>query len=135
MIYASVFCFFICKRRIVKEIGGKCLLICSLVTIEGPRPGALKISKKHCCVESEYGSHHFECVFGRHRERYTFYEKKDDRVQVRKAASNQPFETESGALSSKNYGDALRSFLDAFYRFSRPHTVIGTVTFFQTHVL
>ncbi|XP_016901965.1 homogentisate phytyltransferase 1, chloroplastic isoform X3 [Cucumis melo] len=96
------------------------------VRLPSPRPGALKISKKHCCVESEYGSHHFECVFGRHRERYTFYEKKDDRVQVRKAASNQPFETESGALSSKNYGDALRSFLDAFYRFSRPHTVIGT---------
>lgn len=94
--------------------------------IEGPRPGALKISKRHCCVESEYESHNFECVSRKHRERYTFFQKKDNRIQVRKAASNQPFETESGALSSKNYGDSVRSFLDAFYRFSRPHTVIGT---------
>ncbi|KGN61152.1 homogentisate phytyltransferase 1, chloroplastic isoform X1 [Cucumis sativus] len=96
------------------------------VRLPGPRPGALKISKRHCCVESEYESHHCEFVFRRHRERYTFYQKKDDRIQVRKAASNQPFETESEALSSKNYGDSVRSFLDAFYRFSRPHTVIGT---------
>ncbi|XP_038889435.1 homogentisate phytyltransferase 1, chloroplastic isoform X1 [Benincasa hispida] len=96
------------------------------VWLPSPRPGALKISKRHCCVESEYESHHFECVFRRHQERHTSYQKKDNRIQVRKAASNQPFETESGALSSKNYGDSIRSFLDAFYRFSRPHTVIGT---------
>lgn len=86
-------------------------------------------------MESEYESHNFECVSRKHRERYTFFQKKDNRIQVRKAASNQPFETESGALSSKNYGDSVRSFLDAFYRFSRPHTVIGTVTFLKTHVL
>lgn len=104
------------------------MLINSHVT-EGPRPGALKISRRHCSAESEPESHHLECVFKRHQERYTFYQKKDHRIQVRKAASNQPFESDSGVLSSKKYGDSLKSFLDAFYRFSRPHTVIGTVTF------
>ena len=101
----------------------------SHVLIEGSRPGALKISKRPSWVESESKSHHVECVFRRHWEGYTFCQKKDNRIQIRNAASNQPFESESEVLHSKNYGDSVKSFLDAFYRFSRPHTVIGTVTF------
>ncbi|XP_022153308.1 homogentisate phytyltransferase 1, chloroplastic isoform X2 [Momordica charantia] len=90
----------------------------------GLRLGALKIPKTQCSTESE--SHHLQCVFRRNQGRYTLYQKKDNRIQVRKAASNQPFESESGVLSPKNYSDSVKGFLDAFYRFSRPHTVIGT---------
>ncbi|KAG6598874.1 Homogentisate phytyltransferase 1, chloroplastic, partial [Cucurbita argyrosperma subsp. sororia] len=96
------------------------------VWLPSPRPGALKISKRPSCVEFESKSHHVECVFRRHWEGYTFCQKKDNRIQIRNAASNQPFGSESEVLHSKNYGDSVKSFLDAFYRFSRPHTVIGT---------
>ncbi|XP_022929670.1 homogentisate phytyltransferase 1, chloroplastic-like isoform X2 [Cucurbita moschata] len=96
------------------------------VWLPSPRPGALKMSKRPSCVESESKSHHVECVFRRHWEGYTFCQKKNNRIQIRNAASNHPFESESEVLHSKNYGDSVKSFLDAFYRFSRPHTVIGT---------
>ncbi|XP_023547225.1 homogentisate phytyltransferase 1, chloroplastic-like [Cucurbita pepo subsp. pepo] len=96
------------------------------VWLPSPRPGALKIFKRSSCVESESKSYHVECVFRRHWEGYTFCQKKDNRIQIRSAASNQPFESESEVLHSKNYVDSVKSFLDAFYRFSRPHTVIGT---------
>ncbi|CAN1167346.1 Homogentisate phytyltransferase 1, chloroplastic [Linum perenne] len=42
------------------------------------------------------------------------------------ATSGQPLESEPGGYGSKNTLDSLKKSLDAFYRFSRPHTVIGT---------
>ncbi|XP_027329479.1 homogentisate phytyltransferase 1, chloroplastic-like isoform X2 [Abrus precatorius] len=43
-----------------------------------------------------------------------------------KASSGQSFESQSQSFHSKPILDAVRNSLDAFYRFSRPHTVIGT---------
>jgi homogentisate phytyltransferase/homogentisate geranylgeranyltransferase len=42
-------------------------------------------------------------------------------------ASRQPLPSEPEANDSANIWKPISSFLDAFYRFSRPHTVIGTV--------
>ncbi|KAL5974022.1 hypoxanthine-guanine phosphoribosyltransferase [Asimina triloba] len=42
------------------------------------------------------------------------------------ATSGHPSESEPEVISSKNFWNALLASLDAFYRFSRPHTVIGT---------
>ncbi|CAK8564121.1 unnamed protein product [Lathyrus sativus] len=55
------------------------------------------------CKATEGGSTHQEC----------------NRKFIVKAAPEQSFESEQPAFDPKN-------FLDAFYRFSRPHTVIGT---------
>ncbi|KAE9601654.1 putative homogentisate phytyltransferase [Lupinus albus] len=48
------------------------------------------------------------------------------RKYVVKAASEQSFESEPQAFDPKSIWDSAKSSLDAFYRFSRPHTVIGT---------
>lgn len=48
---------------------------------------------------------------------------------VVKAAPEQSFESEHPAFDPKNILVAVKNSLDAFYRFSRPHTVIGTVKF------
>lgn len=45
------------------------------------------------------------------------------------ACGGQPLESEPNVYDSKNLWNSVTSFLDAFYRFSRPHTVIGTVEF------
>lgn len=43
------------------------------------------------------------------------------------AASGQPLESGPGEFNSGRIGDSVKNAVDAFYRFSRPHTVIGTV--------
>ncbi|CAL0330342.1 unnamed protein product [Lupinus luteus] len=48
------------------------------------------------------------------------------RKYVVKAASEQSFESEPQAFDPKSIWVSAKSSLDAFYRFSRPHTVIGT---------
>ncbi|XP_010688452.2 homogentisate phytyltransferase 1, chloroplastic isoform X1 [Beta vulgaris subsp. vulgaris] len=42
------------------------------------------------------------------------------------ACCGQPLESEPDVYDSKTLWNSLSNFLDAFYRFSRPHTVIGT---------
>ncbi|XP_061361734.1 homogentisate phytyltransferase 1, chloroplastic [Gastrolobium bilobum] len=49
-----------------------------------------------------------------------------NRRYVVKAASGQSFESEPRAFDPKSIWDSVKHSLDAFYRFSRPHTVIGT---------
>ncbi|KAJ1433469.1 UbiA prenyltransferase family [Sesbania bispinosa] len=49
-----------------------------------------------------------------------------NRKYVVKAAPEQSFESEPHAFETKNILDSVKNSLDAFYRFSRPHTVIGT---------
>ena len=61
-------------------------------------------------------------------EGYTFYKGGEKKIVVN-AASGQPLESESGASASKSTGKLAVNAIDAFYRFSRPHTVIGTVKF------
>ncbi|KAL2343213.1 hypothetical protein Fmac_004498 [Flemingia macrophylla] len=43
-----------------------------------------------------------------------------------KATSEQSFEAEPQAFDPKSISDSVKHSVDAFYRFSRPHTVIGT---------
>ncbi|KAI8565843.1 hypothetical protein RHMOL_Rhmol03G0292200 [Rhododendron molle] len=45
---------------------------------------------------------------------------------IANAASSQPLESEPGAYHPKNPWESMQDALNAFYRFSRPHTVIGT---------
>lgn len=53
------------------------------------------------------------------------YHRYDSKYLVN-AASGQPLESEHGDYSPKGTLKSLTNVLDAFYRFSRPHTVIGT---------
>lgn len=50
----------------------------------------------------------------------------DERKYTVNAASEQPLESEPAAYQPKNPWKSVPGALDAFYRFSRPHTVIGT---------
>lgn len=52
-----------------------------------------------------------------------------NRKYVVKAAPGKSFESEPDALDPKDVLGSVKNSLDAFYRFSRPHTVIGTVKF------
>lgn len=61
-------------------------------------------------------------------ERSTFYQRQNKTWLVN-AASGHPLESDPGAYNQKSVWDSVKSGFDAFYRFSRPHTVIGTVKF------
>ncbi|KAL5549235.1 hypothetical protein UlMin_004466 [Ulmus minor] len=58
-------------------------------------------------------------------ERPIFYQRQNKRCIVN-AAAGQPLDSDSGAYNSNSILNSAKSTLDAFYRFSRPHTVIGT---------
>jgi hypothetical protein len=70
-------------------------------------------------------NHHCEGVEGQSK-----YQECNREFSV-KAAPEQSFESEHPAFDPKNILDVVKNILDAFYRFSRPHTVIGTVEFFS----
>ncbi|XP_010094206.2 homogentisate phytyltransferase 1, chloroplastic [Morus notabilis] len=55
----------------------------------------------------------------------TFYQRQNKRFPVN-ATAGHPLESEPEAISSKDVWNSTKDALDAFYRFSRPHTVIGT---------
>lgn len=57
-----------------------------------------------------------------------FHQRQNKRLLVN-AAAGQPLESEPPAYTPKSVGNSAKDALDAFYRFSRPHTVIGTVSF------
>ncbi|KAK2358756.1 glycinol 4-dimethylallyltransferase [Trifolium repens] len=65
-------------------------------------------------------NHHCEGVEGQSK-----YQECNREFSV-KAAPEQSFESEHPAFDPKNILDVVKNILDAFYRFSRPHTVIGT---------
>lgn len=44
------------------------------------------------------------------------------------AASGQPLGSEPEAFGTKGTWETVQTSVDAFYRFSRPHTIIGTVS-------
>lgn len=52
---------------------------------------------------------------------------KRNREWIVNAASGQPLESGPGSFNSGPSWDSVKHSVDAFYRFSRPHTVIGTV--------
>lgn len=53
------------------------------------------------------------------------------------SASEYPIESDpgTGAFTPKSPRKSVQDVLDAFYRFSRPHTVIGTVRFSSIYYL
>ncbi|GAU23344.1 hypothetical protein TSUD_333910 [Trifolium subterraneum] len=65
-------------------------------------------------------NHYCEGVEGKSK-----YQERNRKFAVN-AAPEQSFESEHPAFDSKNILDAVKNTVDAFYRFSRPHTVIGT---------
>lgn len=50
------------------------------------------------------------------------------------AASEQPLESEPLSYQPKSLQGSLQDALNAFYKFSRPHTVIGTVRFYLWYI-
>lgn len=60
-------------------------------------------------------------------EERTTFNKRHNRKFLVNAASGQSLESEPGAYKPKSVWDSFKNASDAFYRFSRPHTVIGTV--------
>ncbi|CAI0427796.1 unnamed protein product, partial [Linum tenue] len=56
-------------------------------------------------------------------------------LYVNATSGSQPLESEPGAYGgSKGVLDSVKNAVDAFYRFSRPHTVVGTVKFLHLAV-
>uniref|UniRef100_A0A5B7B6Y1 Homogentisate phytyltransferase n=1 Tax=Davidia involucrata TaxID=16924 RepID=A0A5B7B6Y1_DAVIN len=58
-------------------------------------------------------------------ERSAFYRRRNTKYLMN-AASGHPLESESGTYHPKSPRKSVQDSLNAFYRFSRPHTVIGT---------
>lgn len=82
--------------------------------IERPSTARFQISPlKHCTKATEGTS--------------KFYQGQNKRFLVN-AAAGQPLDSEPGAYTEKSVWNSAKDALDAFYRFSRPHTVIGTVS-------
>ncbi|KAK4755753.1 hypothetical protein SAY87_009510 [Trapa incisa] len=55
----------------------------------------------------------------------SFYQR-SDRTYLVNATSDHHLEADPGTYDSKNPWNSVKNAVDAFYRFSRPHTVIGT---------
>nr|AFB69501.1 isopentenyltransferase [Ginkgo biloba] len=62
---------------------------------------------------------------GAGHERHAFHQSQNKKF-VASAASEQPLESDPGAYHDNNPWKSVPDAFDAFYRFSRPHTVIGT---------
>ncbi|GMY35353.1 homogentisate phytyltransferase 1, chloroplastic isoform X1 [Fagus crenata] len=89
------------------------------VTVKLSRFGAWNSLDRCLLVRSQHRIRGFE-------ERTTFYKRYNRKFLVN-AASEQSLESDPGAYRPKSIWDSPKNALDAFYRFSRPHTVIGTV--------
>lgn len=60
-------------------------------------------------------------------DRGLLYRRRSRSYILNAASSGHPLESEPGTLDTQWNWDTVKNSLDAFYRFSRPHTVIGTV--------
>ncbi|KAF5461740.1 hypothetical protein F2P56_017814 [Juglans regia] len=85
--------------------------------------GACNILERQSDIRSQ--QHLLEHSTRSFEERTKFYKRRDKTCLVN-AASGYPLESEPEACKPKSIWDSLKNSLDAFYRFSRPHTVIGT---------
>ncbi|KAF3452769.1 hypothetical protein FNV43_RR03202 [Rhamnella rubrinervis] len=82
-----------------------------------------KTMEKYCMERSQqYFLKHYVKEIG---ERSTFY-RRQNRTLLVNAAAGHPFESDPGAYNQNSIWDSFKNGFDAFYRFSRPHTVIGT---------
>jgi len=81
-----------------------------------------KVQNEYNCLRNPSLNHRYKGIGGG----YTF--QKYSIKFVVKATSEKSFGSESQAFHPKSVLDSVKNSLDAFYRFSRPHTVIGTVS-------
>lgn len=85
-----------------------------------------KTMEKYCMGRSQqHLLKHYVKGIGK---RSTLYQRQN-RTWLVDAATGHPFESDSGAYNPKSIWDSFKDGFNAFYRFSRPHTVIGTVKF------
>ncbi|RXH71562.1 hypothetical protein DVH24_018917 [Malus domestica] len=84
---------------------------------------AWDILESYCGVGSQ--QHLFQRNTGGTKEKSTFYRGHDKKFLVNATAGN-PLESEPEAYNPKSIWNSIKNAIDAFYRFSRPHTVIGT---------
>ncbi|XP_075652349.1 homogentisate phytyltransferase 1, chloroplastic isoform X1 [Castanea sativa] len=96
----------------------------SFVTVKLSRFGAWNSLDRCLPVRSQ---HHLLKPSIRGFEESTTFYKRHNRKFLVNAASGQSLESEPEAYKPKSVWDSFKNALDAFYRFSRPHTVIGTV--------
>uniref|UniRef100_A0A2P2L3L4 Homogentisate phytyltransferase n=1 Tax=Rhizophora mucronata TaxID=61149 RepID=A0A2P2L3L4_RHIMU len=92
----------------------------SIGEIEASCCTPVNILEGHCTVRVQ--QHRLKHPIGSIVKRFTINHGSDTKFSVH-AASGQPFESDPGAYDPKR---TVLSSLHAFYKFSRPHTVIGT---------
>lgn len=73
-----------------------------------------------------------ECSLKHHsniaQQRPTFHQRSSRAIYLSSnAAAGHPLDSEHGAYDHNNTSGSIKHAVDAFYRFSRPHTIIGTV--------
>ncbi|XP_030461840.1 homogentisate phytyltransferase 1, chloroplastic [Syzygium oleosum] len=71
------------------------------------------------------GGDYIRCHVTNIKEKLALSQKRN-REWIVNAASGQPLESGPGSFNSGHNWDSVKHSVDAFYRFSRPHTVIGT---------
>ncbi|PQQ08405.1 homogentisate phytyltransferase 1 chloroplastic isoform X1 [Prunus yedoensis var. nudiflora] len=95
----------------------------SYAAVRVSRSRAWNILERHGGVGSQQHllKHHTRNT----KEKSAFYRRHGKRLLVN-ATAGHPLESEPGAYNSKSIWNSIKNAIDAFYRFSRPHTVIGT---------
>ncbi|XP_034200592.1 homogentisate phytyltransferase 1, chloroplastic isoform X2 [Prunus dulcis] len=95
----------------------------SYAAVRVSRSRAWDILERYCGVGSQQHllKHHTRNT----KEKSAFYRRHGKRLLVN-ATAGHPLESEPGACNSKSKWISIKNAIDAFYRFSRPHTVIGT---------
>ncbi|XP_048447908.1 homogentisate phytyltransferase 1, chloroplastic-like isoform X2 [Pyrus x bretschneideri] len=95
----------------------------SYVAVRVSRRRAWDILESYCGVG--FQQHIFQQNTRGTKEKSTFYRRHDKKFLVN-ATTGHPLESESKAYNPKSIWNSIKNAIDAFYRFSRPHTVIGT---------
>lgn len=108
------------------QILNVCYFLGSHVALRASRCRTWNILEHNCALRCQ--SNLVRHNFGSFDDKFAFNEKRKTRL-LASAASEQPIESDPGACHPQNRWKSMQNALDAFYRFSRPHTVIGTVRF------
>ncbi|XP_068333134.1 homogentisate phytyltransferase 1, chloroplastic-like [Pyrus communis] len=95
----------------------------SYVAVRVSRCKAWDVLERYCGAGSQ------QHLLKRHtigtKEKSTFYRRRDKKFLVN-ATAGHPLESEPDSYNPKSIWNSIKNGVDAFYRFSRPHTVIGT---------
>ncbi|KAK9274853.1 hypothetical protein L1049_022107 [Liquidambar formosana] len=95
----------------------------SYLAFKASRCKARNILERYYSVryQEDLTKHHIRSI----EKRSSFYQRHNTKYLVN-ASSGQPLESEHGAYNPETTWKSVKNALNAFYRFSRPHTVIGT---------